>query len=180
MSNLESLQSNSKNTSQNNSSIINNQVFSILKEDFDEYDKLIEILELLIDEPKEFNEQGWGVFNLKFSNNEYIRLILNWQELSIDMIDRPWNGIDAMLRIFLFALKNDVSKITWKAQPQKNKDSSKYERRRKILLNFYSSFWFKILNTSTWKMRLDLDDENIKILLNKVRYYIENKKWFSL
>lgn len=104
-----------------------------------------------------------------FSVSSFIRLIHTWNDvLVVDMIQMPNQGIKAMLEVFSYAVRNDIKTLRWKVQPQK-----KYsQRRKKILLDFYVDFWF---TSNDWEnISFEMNNDNKKVLRNKILYYLKN------
>ena len=105
---------------------------------------------------------------------KYIRLIEKHSNtIEIDMIQLEGNWIQGMLEIFVYCIENNYSTIVWKVQPQRRPSP----RRKKILYDFYSNFWFS-WNDGT-NISFPLTQENKKVLVNKIKYYLENWKWFQ-
>lgn len=114
----------------------------------------------------------WSIYKV-FIDGGYIRLLKRGNNtLYIDMIQMPWKWIQGVLECITFAVDNWLSLLEWKIQPQKKNST----QRTKILSEFYSNFWFTIL---AWeKIELKLNHENKHVLVNKLKYYLENWKWF--
>ena len=101
-------------------------------------------------------------------------------ELSINMIDMPWKGIEALLFILRYALEKDFYRITLLAILQKEVPHMK--RREKILIQYYNSFWFKndtaAPHQALHPLILDLLDEKVlTILIRTIEKYRESGKW---
>ena len=110
----------------------------------------------------------------RYSPEAYIRLEKkNAHEIHIDMMQTPGRWEEAMLDIWCYCIENDYEKITWKVQPQKNPS----ERRKKILLDKWINFWFTSRDGT--HIKLELTEENKRVILNKIKYYLKNGKWFT-
>jgi hypothetical protein len=109
-----------------------------------------------------------------FWTKGFIRLLESENDtIEIDLIQLEGKWIKALLEIFLYSIENNFKIISLKVQPQKKPSP----RRKKILYDFYSNFGF---SWSDWtNMSLSLTKENKKVLVNKIKYYLENGKWFK-
>ncbi len=132
---------------------------------------------------EEFNDWIKKIVKFNFWNLGYIKLEVKWNILNIEMINMPTNWIESMIFIIKYALENWILTITWEANPRK-KISKDIKRRLKVLVNFYSSFWFiTYINSWNWwtYMSLNLNQEwLLKVLYNKAKIYLETKKWPTL
>jgi len=107
--------------------------------------------------------------------------------LSLSNINLPWDWIRWMIFVFYYALKANKDKLTWCVIPFK-KFTPKMERRRKILYEFYKSFWIEILwwwdefddidYNKEIKMKFELKDpEKLKLLYYKIEEYLQTWNW---
>jgi len=148
------------------------EILSINEWDFDE--QFIELVRSKFPEAwKWFSKRSNGYTSKVFWIWRFIRLLEINNVLELDLIQLEWNWIQGMLEVLIFAIENNYKLIKGKVQPQKRSSP----RRKKILYNFYSNFWF---SWNDWtNISLDLSEENRKVLVNKVKYYLENWKWFK-
>jgi hypothetical protein len=116
-------------------------------------------------------QSDWSIRKV-FWNWNYIKLIPKWSSIHVDMIQMPNKWIECMLDIFSYAIDNNYTEIKWSAQPQLRPTESK----RKRLVEFHSSFWMTNLDWYNSFIKLNL--ENKKVLVNKVKYFLENWRWF--
>lgn len=117
-------------------------------------------------------KSNWDVTKT-FWLQKFIRLLKKGDnELVIDMIQLEWDGIKAMLEIIAFWIENNYKVLSGKVQPQQKSSL----RRKKILYDFYSNFWFS-WNDGT-NLSLVLSDENKRVMVNKIKYFLEKWKWF--
>ncbi len=138
-------------------------------------DKFLELVRLKFPySGEDFYEKYDNLIAKRYSESEYISLESKPNKvLSIEMMQVPWKWEEAMLDIMCYALANGYGKIIWKIQPQKKSS----ERRKKILLDKWISFGATSRNGTD--VEIDLTDENIGVLNNKVKYYLEKGKWFN-
>lgn len=158
-----------------------NQVNSVLNLDYEEL--LLDLLYEIDLEPinvEEFSDWIQKKIKFNFWNLWYLKLSIKGNTANIDMVQMPQKWYEAMLFIIKYILENWLKYITWEANPQ-NKSSSNIQRRLKILVSFYSSFWFfPTKNSWTWWMYMQWDitsNELLRVLYNKTKIYIETKKW---
>ena len=136
-----------------------------------------------ISEPEELDIWFKKILKFNFWINWYIKLEIIWNILKIDMIDMPNKWNESMLFIIKYALENWVKNILWEANPRK-KISKNMDRRLKILVDFYTWFWF-IPNIDSWTwwkyMSLDFREKKLlEVIYNKLWIYLKTKNWPTL
>ena len=158
------------------------QIHKILTINEDDYDEnLIELVKMKYPQAWEyFSENDNGGVKKVFSDWKYIRLQRkDSNTLDIDMIQMPWQWNQAMLEIFTYCIENNIFKLTWKIQPQKKPFTKKSssERRKQVLMDAWSNFGFSNLDGTN--IELIFSEDNKRVLVNKIKYYLEKWKWFK-
>lgn len=91
--------------------------------------------------------------------------------LGIDFIRMPWKWVPAMLQIIRLAIEEGRIKIKWNAQPQKIYTSD-LQRRTKLLLDFYWSFWLYRVDRTSNHISGILTEELLRVINNKVQTFL--------
>lgn len=167
---------NSKNTSKDISCNWYNDIVKTILEDVesDIEEQIIALVKSKYPHAGDFfyDREGVGIAK-RYSEKEYILLDEQWGTIDINMLQTPGKWEEAMLDVLCFCIEKWYSKVTWKIQPQKKPSA----RRSKILLDKWISFGFT--SKDGYKLELELSQENIRVLKNKIVYYLENGKWFT-
>lgn len=158
-----------------------NKVQSIVNEDIELL--FLDLLDEILPEPIEI-EESWDELyrsvKYKFWVHWYYKIEIKSGIIWIEMIQMPTKWVEAMLSIIRYAYENGLTKIKWEANPQK-KHSSDMNRRVRLLVSFYTSFWCKpeLYSRTGWKyMVMNLSEPGLlEVLYKKTKIFQETWKW---
>lgn len=158
------------------------KVHNILdKEDFELL--FLDLLDEILPEPIEINEYWDEIYKsvkCNFWVNGHYKIEIKSGVISIEMIQMPTKWVEAMLSIIRYAYENGLTKIKWEANPQK-KHSSDMNRRVRLLVSFYTSFWCKpelYSKTGGKYMVMNLSEPGLlEVLYKKTKIFQETWKW---
>ncbi len=91
-------------------------------------------------------------------------LMSRWSvwDAEIEMISMPRKWMAALIKIFKYAIDNGIDRLHGKAQPQKFPTSrTDISRRTKVLVDFYASFGFSVVDSSNGRMVARINDDTI-------------------
>ncbi len=143
----------------------------------------LDLLDEILPEPIEVDEfwvEGQKVIKYNFWQYWYYKIEVKSNIISIQMIQMPKKWPEAMLSIIRYAYENGLTKIKWEANPQK-KNSPDMNRRLKLLISFYTSFWCKP-DLYSWTggqyMMMNLSEPGLlEVLYKKTKIFKETWKW---
>lgn len=153
----------------NTDEIINNDYKKIFLKFLDENSDLLlpKVLELDSDHFDTFYFSKWDKWIIMWN-------MFNW-EIPLINIKMPWDWVKWMLFAIKYALNMWANKIVWNVQPQKKTPNMK--RRTNVLISFYESFLFNVYKEGESYVYLQLNNNNLKLLLNKTKEYLKNWTW---
>ena len=115
--------------------------------------------------------------------NNYEKQLIDFsidnEKMKINRIIARWHWTEVMLFILKYAIENWIWTVDLKVEPLNTNDEITFDKAYEYLINFYWSFWFRRVWTSS-NMILNiykLSERDIFVLNNRLKRFIEWKKW---